>query len=296
MVTRPRMHCGQCSQTNRFSNRMCHDLESKFSGKYLLRNNVTGDEENVDATVHDDQEAVFSSGVMKSLATVLAASFDGKGNKGRKRKRDDDDDDPDAPKGGARNIYVAKRGGNALDCYAKLKRDDASTRVANNEARAKKCAKKLQDCEATVRAFDAFVESCKLQPHENNGVWTKPYFETGKLDAKISTSSSTNLYPDKDLKAILLLLFPDSGMLSKKRDAKIEYIRDPKNFTKPWTRTQIDAELEAKKHELEGLRAAAAGATAAVVPVETPVETEVRPDDAGDDEDAEHGIEDAQSV
>ena len=37
---------------------------------------------------------------------------------------------------------------------------------------------------------------------------------------------------------------------SKKRNEKIAYIRNPENYSKPWTKTQIDAELEAKKHEL----------------------------------------------
>ena len=82
----------------------------------------------------------------------------------------------------------------------------------------------------------------------------KLYVETGKLNDKVALTSSANLCPDKDLKAILLLLFPDSGMLSKKRHEKI--IRNPENYLKPWIKTQIDAEIKAKKHEL---RASARG-------------------------------------
>ena len=96
------------------------------------------------------------------------------------------------------------------------------------------------------------------------------------------------------------LLLLKLRLLSKKRDDKIAYIRDPKNFAKPWTKTQIDAELEAKKHKLDHLRAkaaeAAAAGVAAAAAVEAPVETEIVADDAGDDEDAEPLEEDAQIV
>jgi len=254
---RPNLSFTAPSNNREKFDKMVHELESEFTGEYRLRNNITGEEETVKVKVHDDHAAVFSTGVMDCLATVLSKSFDGKGKGRRKRKRDDDNEDPDAGKGGARNVFRAERGGNAFECYTKLEKDDTYTRSAKSEANAKKAAKKLQDCEATVTAFDGFVVSCQRHPIEN-GVWSKPYFETGKLDAKLSAVSSANLYPDKDLKAILLLLFPESGMLSKRREDKIAYIRDPKNFAKPWTKGQVDAELEAKRHELDGLRASAA--------------------------------------
>jgi hypothetical protein len=142
-----------------------------------------------------------------------------------------------------------------IEAYAKLQRDDHKTQADVSAAKKKAAARELKECEAAVAAFDAFVASCVAAGKEEDGVtWKKPYFNVDRLDAK---EGSGNLYSDGDLKAILRLLFPGSGKLSKPIPEKIAHIRDPAKFNKPWTKTIIDAELELWRRKLVELQAAA---------------------------------------
>jgi len=64
---------------------------------------------------------------------------------------------------------------------------------------------------------------CVAHKEDDGVTWRKPYFKTDRLDARVGSS---NLHSDADLKAILRLLFPTLGKLSKLRQAKIAHICD----------------------------------------------------------------------
>jgi len=234
---------------------MTEELEGKFSGRYLLRNNLTGNDEYVAVHVHGDHAAVFHMGVLGAIDGVVSKL---KAESGRKRKsRDGDGDGSSGSSDGRRNIVSTNRGANMIDAFAKLSKDSDLTKADVSAAKKKKKANELKEAEAAVAGFDAFVASCVAAGMEEDTVtWRKPYFKTDRLDAK-SGSSSSNMYSDGDLKAILRLLFPASGKLSKARPEKIAHIRDAKNFNMPWTKTSIDAELERWRHKLGELQAAA---------------------------------------
>ena len=184
-------------------------------------------------------------GTLKSVVTAV---------KKQKKRKSRDGDGADGSEG-RRNIVSTTRGTNMIDAYAKLQRDGEKNQADVSAAKKKTAAKELKECEAAVAAFTAFVANCTAAGMEEDGVtWRKPYFNTDRLDA--TRFGSGNLYSDNDLKAILRLLFPTSGKLSKPRPDKIAHIRDPANFDKPWTKTSIDAELELKRHKLAELQAA----------------------------------------
>jgi len=233
--------------------KMTDELGGKFSGEYLLRNGLTGKDENVRVHVHDDQASVMHMGVIGALSSVVTKMKDGSGGR-RKRKGRDGDGEGSGSSEGRRNIVSTARGANMIEAFVKLSKDGSLTKADVSAAKKKRAARNLKECNDAVVAFDAFVASCTAAGKEEDAVtWKKSYFNPGRLDAKVG-SSSANWYSDEDLKAILRLLFPESKKLSKPRQEKIAYIRDPKNFNMPWTQTSIDAELERWRHRLAELQ------------------------------------------
>ena len=69
--------------------KMSGEMANKYSGEYLLRNNLTGEDETVRVSVHNDQAAVFHTGVIDTLKSVVTTVKKQKG--GTKRKSRDFD-------------------------------------------------------------------------------------------------------------------------------------------------------------------------------------------------------------
>ena len=65
--------------------KMSGEMASRHSGEHLLRNNLTGEDETVRVSVHNDQAAVFHAGAIDALKSVVTTVKKQKG--GTKRKR-----------------------------------------------------------------------------------------------------------------------------------------------------------------------------------------------------------------
>ena len=133
--------------------KMSGEMANKYSGEYLLRNNLTGEDETVRVSVHNDQAAVFHTGVIDTLKSVVTTVKKQKG--GTKRKSRDGDGANSSE--GRRNIVSTTRGANMIDACAKLQRDGEKNQADVSAAKKKMAAKELKECEAAVAAFTAFV-------------------------------------------------------------------------------------------------------------------------------------------
>jgi hypothetical protein len=222
--------------------KLARSIKSPFTRDYTYESSYANKVKSVQITYHNNEFRAVPECVVNA-AKVIILGLDEKSGK-RKRTLDDGDGAGNGKKKERtlKGMFVAKRGGNMIECTHQLGKDERERSCNAEDERKKTLTKKISRLTASLTGFMAHkssIQNYNLAQEQKKSEDRRNYWDLLHNTATIRKLFLNTFGPEK------------SGMLGKKKDVQLDFLNDRDKMGISLTKVQVDAYLDKLAMDLE---------------------------------------------